>query len=388
MTPTDGRRGRPGRGRIALLLALLGGAAGWQAFAGEQVQIPRVRSQEATFRVVRVAGGLEHPWSLAFLPDGRILITERPGRMKLLAGGRLQPISGLPEVTAAGQGGLLDVALHPGFARNRWIYFSYSAGRGEELGTRVARARLDGTRLVDLQTIYAMKPGAPGGLHFGSRLAFAPDGTLLVSLGERGERDRAQSLLDPGGSVLRLRADGSIPPDNPFVGRGDALPEIYTYGHRNPQGLAVQPGTGWIWEAEHGPRGGDEVNLLQPGRNYGWPVITYGREYSGGRVGAGITEREGMEQPVVYWVPSISPSGMTFYTGSAFPGWKGNLFVGALSGRQLRRLVLEGRRVVRQEALLQDALGRIRDVRQGPDGNLWLLTDEARGALYRLEPAR
>ena len=214
----------------------------------------------------------------------------------------------------------------------------------------MARARLSGTRLTDLQVLYVMKPGASSGIHFGSRLAFAADGTLLISLGERGDRDRAQDLGDPGGSILRLTADGRVPPDNPFAGRlgarrPDALPEIFSYGHRNPQGLAVQPGTGWIWEVEHGPRGGDELNLVEPGRNYGWPVITYGREYSGGRVGEGLTEKEGMEQPAAWWVPSISPSGMAFYTGDAFPGWQGNLFVGALSGQQLRRLELEGRRV-------------------------------------------
>ncbi len=315
-----------------------------------------VKSEEAVFRVVRVAGGLTHPWSMAFLPDGKIPITERPGRLLLLADGRTQLVTGRPEITATGQGGLLDVVLHPDFARNGWLYFSYSAGRGDDLGTRVTRARLDDT--------------------------------LLISLGDRGESDRAQDLRDPAGSVRRLTDDGRIPPDNPFAGRresrrADALPEIWTYGHRNPQGLTVQPGTGRVWEVEHGPRGGDELNLLEPGRNYGWPVITYGREYSGGPVGEGITERPGMEQPAAYWVPSISPSGMTFYTGAAFPAWKGNLFVGALSGQQLRRLVLE----VRQEVLLADTLGRIRDVRQGPDGNLWLLTDEAPGALYRLEPA-
>lgn len=370
----------------AVMAVALATVASLAANAQEKVQLDRVQSEDALFRVVRVAGGLRHPWSMAFLPKGGILLTERTGRLLLLEGGKLQPVTGLPEIRAAGQGGLLDLALHPDYDQNGWLYFSYSAGRGGDLGTRVARARLSGTRLTDVQVVYTMKPGSASTLHFGSRLVFAADGTLLVSLGERNERTRAQDLRDPGGSVLRLADDGSIPADNPFVGRADARPEIWTWGHRNPQGITVQPGTGLAWEVEHGPQGGDELNLLAPGRNYGWPVITYGREYSGAKVGAGQTEKPGMEQPVAYWVPSISPSGMVFYSGDSFPRWKGNLFIGALSGRQLRRVVLDGTRVVRQEVLLKDSLGRIRDVRQGPDGNIWLLTDEDPGGLYRLEP--
>jgi aldose sugar dehydrogenase len=373
----------PARPALAFAFAA---AVAVAAHAQEKVQLERVQSGDAAFRVVRVAAGLSHPWSMAFLPDGRLLVTERPGRLLLLEGGKRTPVSGLPEIRAAGQGGLLDLALHPDYPENGWLYFSYSAGRGAELATRVARARLSGTRLTDVQVLYTAKPGSASTLHFGSRLAFSRDGMLLVSLGERNERNRAQDLRDPGGSVLRLTDDGRVPADNPFSGRADALPEIWTWGHRNPQGLTVEPATGLAWEVEHGPQGGDELNLLAPGGNYGWPVITYGREYSGAKVGAGLTEKPGMEQPAAYWVPSISPSGMAFYTGDSFPGWKGDLFIGALSGQQLRRVVLDGTRVVRQEVLLKNMLGRIRDVRQGPDGNLWLLTDEDPGGLYRLEP--
>lgn len=359
---------------IALLPTVLG---------AREVVLPRVESEGGAFRVVKVAGGLEHPWAVAFLPDGRALVSERPGRLALVDGQRITRLQGLPEVSAEGQGGLLDLALHPEFASNGWLYFTYSAGSGQELGTRVARARLQGERLTDLQILFSMRRGSPAGVHFGSRLAFLPDGSLLFTIGDRGDRDRAQSLQEHAGKTLRLLPDGSIPRDNPFVGRSDALPEIYSYGHRNAQGLAVQPESGWVWLHEHGPRGGDEVNRVEPGRNYGWPRITYGREYSGGRIGP--SEAPGLEQPVLHWTPSIAPSGLAFYTGSAFPAWRGSLFAGALAGRQLRRLVLEGRHVVREETLLKD-FARIRDVRQGPDGLLYLLTDERNGELLRLEP--
>jgi glucose/arabinose dehydrogenase len=344
----------------------------------------RVASDEAEFRVVRVAGGLQNPWSVAFLPDGRALVSERPGRLQLLQDGRWTQIEGLPEITAVGQGGLLDIALHPQYERNGWIYFSHAGGSRSNMGTRISRARLSGTRLRDVETIFVMQPGSGAGQHFGSRLVFLPDGTLLFTIGDRGSRGRAQDLGDHAGSTLRINDDGSIPADNPFVRRAGALPEIYTYGNRNAQGMAVQPGTGLVWQHEHGPRGGDEVNIIEGGRNYGWPLITYGEEYFGGEIGG--TARPGLEQPLIYWVPSIAPSGMAFYTGSDFPGWKGDLFVGALVGKHLRRLEIEGRRIVRQEVLLLDTLGRIRDVRQGPDGYLYLLTDARDGGLYRLEP--
>jgi glucose/arabinose dehydrogenase len=344
-------------------------------------------SERHRFRVTTLVKGLEHPWSLAFLPNGNLLITEREGRLRLVRKDDLdpQPVPGVPKVAASGQGGLLDVALHPQFAENRLIYLSY-AGRGAEgLGTEVARARFVDGRLTDLVTIYAVQPKSSGGRHFGSRLAFGPEGHLYVTTGERGSPDRAQDLGDPAGSVLRLTEDGAVPPGNPFVGQPGARPEIYSYGHRNPQGLAVHPETGEIWAVEHGPRGGDELNLLAPGANYGWPIITYGRSYAGFSIGEG-TAKTGMAQPTRYWVPSISPSGLVFYTGGAFPKWRGNLFLGALSGQALVRLEFDGATVVHEERLLQDLDERIRDVRQGPDGRLYLLTDSSHGALLRLDP--
>jgi glucose/arabinose dehydrogenase len=345
-----------------------------------------VVSEQATFRVVEVVGGLEHPWAVAFLPGGDLLITERPGRLRIVRDGILDPtpLDGVPEVYASGQGGLLDVVLDPDFASNRLIYLSYAAEGDDGAGTRVARARLGEAELEDLEVIFAGLT-RNGGYHFGSRLGFDPDGFLFVTLGERGDDERAQELGDLAGKVVRLHPDGSVPADNPFVGRDDAAPEIFSYGHRNPQGLAVHPETGRVWVEEHGPRGGDEINVVEVGVNYGWPVITYGRAYSGLPIGEGGA-KEGMAQPLYYWVPSISPSGMAFYTGDAFPPWRGDLFVGGLSGELLARLELDGERVVEEERLLEGVLGRIRDVRVGPDGYLYLLTDESEGGLYRLEP--
>jgi glucose/arabinose dehydrogenase len=346
-----------------------------------------VVSDQATFRVVEVAGGLEHPWAMAFLPDGDLLITERPGRLRILREGVLDPtpIEGVPEVYASGQGGLLDIALDPEFANNRLIYLSYAAESDAGAGTRVARARLGDGRLEDAEVIFEGLM-AGGGRHFGSRLGFDRDGFLFVTLGERGQDERAQELGDLAGKVVRLQPDGSVPADNPFVGRENAAPEVLSYGHRNPQGLAVHPETSRVWVVEHGPRGGDEVNVVQAGVNYGWPVITHGRAYSGLPMGEG-SAKEGMAQPLHYWVPSISPSGMAFYQADAFPEWQGDLFVGGLSGELLARLELDGERVVEEERLLEGVLGRIRDVRVGPDGYLYLLTDYDDGVLVRLEPA-
>lgn len=345
-------------------------------------------SERHKFRLVTVARGLTHPWSVAFLPNGDILVTERPGRLRIIRDGRLDPmaVKGVPAVAHGGQGGLLDIAPHPRFAENRLLFLSYSGSGGGGRGTEIARARLVEDRLVDLKTILVVRPKSGGGLHFGSRLVIGRDGHLYVTLGDRGDAQQAQ---DPGGlagSVARVTEHGKAPPDNPFVGRPGARPEIYTYGHRNPQGLALHPETGQVWEAEHGPKGGDEINILRPGENYGWPVITYGRGYDGSKIGEG-TSRPGMAQPVRYWVPSISPSGMAFYTGADFPSWRGNLFLGALSGRALVRLELDGATVVREERLLEEFGERIRDVRQGPDGRLYLLTDTSEGALLRLDPA-
>jgi glucose/arabinose dehydrogenase len=347
-------------------------------------------SQQQRFRVVPVVQGLENPWGMSFLPDGSMLVSERPGRLRIIKEGRLmpEPVAGLPaNLAVIGQGGLLDVALHPGFDVNRLVYFSYAGSGNGGWGTEVARGRLEGTALQDVEVIFRALPKSQGGRHFGSRLLFAPDGTLYVTLGERGSRDRAQDLGDHAGSVIRLTDDGGVPKDNPFVTVPGARPEIFTYGHRNIQGVALQPESNLIWMHEHGPRGGDEVNIVGAGRNYGWPVITYGIEYSGLSI-TDETARPGMEQPVHYWVPSIAPSGMMFYSGDKFPAWRGDLFVGALKAQLLVRLEIEGNRVVAEERMLSGRWGRIRDVRQGPDGFIYLLTDEPDGALLRLEPER
>ena len=346
-------------------------------------------SERARFRVEPLVGGLEHPWSLAFLPDGRMLVTERPGRLRLItADGRLQPhpIGGLPAIAASGQGGLLDVVPHPDFARNRWIYFSYVEAGAGGIGTAVARGRLEGDALLATEVLFRLLPKSRTARHFGSRLVFDRAGHLFVTLGDRGDRPRAQDLGDHAGSVIRLGDDGRIPSDNPFVSQPGTRPEIFSFGHRNIQGAALHPVTGRLWTHEHGPQGGDEINIPRAGVNHGWPIITYGVNYGiGTQIGEGTT-KPGMEQPVYYWVPSIAPSGMAFYDGAAFPGWQGNLFVGSLKFRQLVRLEIEGERVVHEERLLEDAVGRIRDVRQGPDGLLYLLSDAADGQLVRLVP--
>ena len=340
---------------------------------------------------VTVASGLANPWGLAFLPDGRMLVTERPGRMRIVAAdGQLgEPLQGLPKVEVGGQGGLLDVAIDPKFADNGLVYWSYSeadpqGGRGNS--TAVARARLDGNRLADARVIFRQAPKFASGAHFGSRLVFARDGRLFVTLGDRfSRRDDAQLLGNHHGKIVRIEADGQVPADNPFVGQASALPEIWSYGHRNVQGAALHPVTGELWADEHGPQGGDELNVVERGKNYGWPVITYGAEYgSGATIGEG-TAKAGMEPPLTHWVPSIATSGLAFLTSERYPGWKGNAFVGALKAKALVRLELDGRKVVREERLLQDLGERIRDVRQGPDGWLYVLTDSANGRILRLE---
>lgn len=342
-----------------------------------------------SFRAVTVTEGLEYPWGLAFLNDGKMLVTERPGRLRLVgADGRLdpRPIGGVPAVAAVGQGGLLDVALHPDFARNSWIYLSYAAHGPGGYGTEVARARLEGHALRDLKVVFSMRPKTTTGHHFGSRLVFDRQGYLYVTLGDRGEMDRAQRLDDHAGSVIRLHDDGRVPADNPFVAVANALPEKFTLGNRNIQGAVLHPVTGALWAHEHGPQGGDEINIIRAGTNYGWPVITYGRNYgSGTPIGEG-TRKAGMVQPLLQWTPSIAPSGMAFYTGDKFPAWRGDLFVGALRGQMLVRLELDGERIVREERLLENKIGRIRDVRNGPDGFLYLLIDDPRGRIVRLEP--
>ena len=346
------------------------------------------KTESGPVRIHIVAQGLEHPWGLAFLPDGRMLVTERPGRLRIVEpdGSISPPLSGLPKITARGQGGLLDVALHPDFEDNGLVYLTYSAQGRSGVGTEVARARLEGNALVATEVVFRAMPKGRGGRHFGSRLVFHPDGSLFVTLGDRGDRPRAQRLDDHAGSVIRVDDNGAIPPDNPFVERGGVKPEIFSFGNRNVQGAAMHPVTGELWAHEHGPQGGDELNVIRAGVNYGWPVITYGVNYGiGTRIGEG-TRKEGMAQPLHHWVPSIAPSGMAFYTADRFPEWRGNLFIGSLKFRQLVRLELRDEQVVHEERMLQDALGRIRDVRQGPDGYLYLLTDESNGVIARLEP--
>ncbi len=345
-------------------------------------------SEQHDFRLVRLVEGLEQPWSLAFLPDGRMLVTEKRGRLRVIEQGKLlpQPIAGLPQVTVHGQGGLQDVVLHPQFARNQLIYVSYAARGDDGVGTELARARLAGDRLEDVQVLFRQSPKGSRGQHFGGRIVFDRAGFLYLTLGDRGEMARAQRSDDHAGSVIRLHDDGRVPKDNPFVGKPGWKPEKFTLGNRNMQGAALHPQTGMLWTHEHGPQGGDEVNIIRAGANYGWPVITYGVNYGiGTRIGEG-TQKPGMQQPIHYWVPSIAPSGMAFYTGERFPRWKGNLFVGALRDRMLVRLQLDGDKVVKEERLLQGAIGRIRDVRAGPDGYLYLLTDDSAGMLARLEP--
>ncbi len=349
------------------------------------------RTEAETVRVVTVTSGLAHPWGLAFLPDGRMLVTERPGRLRIVGrDGRLarQPVGGLPKIEEHGQGGLLDVALHPRFAENALVYLSYAERGDGGYGTAVLRGRLADDRLDAVQVIYRQAPKSRGGRHFGSRLVFDRAGFLYVTQGDRGEQERAQDLGDLAAKVVRLHDDGRVPGDNPFVGKPGARPEIFTLGNRNVQGAALHPATGELWTHEHGPQGGDEVNVLRKGVNYGWPVITYGVNYGiGTKIGEG-TAKPGMAQPLHYWVPSIAPSGMAFYTGDRFPRWRGDLFVGALRDQLLVRLRLDGEKVVKEERMLQGAVGRIRDVRQGPDGYLYLLTDSSSGAIVRLEPAR
>jgi aldose sugar dehydrogenase len=350
---------------------------------------PQPRSTDGNITVETVASGLEHPWALAFLPDGRVLVTERPGRLRIVdTKGRLsEPLAGVPAVEAVGQGGLLDVAIDPNFAQNQLVYLSFSEPAGDGTsGTSVARGRLGTGALENVQVIYRQQPKVRSGGHYGSRLVFSRDGKLFVTQGDRQAaqfRPQAQQLSSGLGKIMRINPDGTIPSDNPFVGRDDARPEIWSYGHRNAQAAALQPETGQLWTVEHGAMGGDELNHPEKGKNYGWPVITYGRDYSGASIGEGA-QREGMEQPVYYWDPVIAPSGMAFYTGDRYPGWKGSAFVGSMGTGSLVRLMIENGRVTREERY--DIGSRVRDVQQGPDGLLYLVSDEDNGRLLRVVP--
>lgn len=351
-------------------------------------------TQHGPIRVSTVAEGLVNPWAIAFLPEGGMLVTERPGRLRhISAEGEVSGgIAGVPRVDAQGQGGLLDVAIDPDFAANRLVYLSYAeAGRGGN-GTAVARGTLsqDGTRLEDVELIFRQQPKVNGRAHFGSRLVFDGQGHLYVTLGERSAarfRVQAQDLGSHLGKIVRINPDGTVPQDNPFVGQEGVLPEIYAYGIRNSQAAAIHPETGMLWEIEHGPRGGDELNIIEPGANYGWPVVSLGVEYSGMTIGEGLTSAEGMVDPIHSWTPVIAPSGMIFYSGDALPAWRGNLFVGGLASTALVRLELDGDSVVGEERLLQELGLRIRDVAEGPDGALYVAIDDMAGAILRVAPA-
>lgn len=376
----------------AMLSALVLGSASSIALAQPSSNIP---SRDYTLRLVTVTEGLENPWGLAFLPDGRMLVTERPGRLRVVGkDGKLDPtpVAGLPRVDAQGQGGLLDVSLHPQYASKGWIYWTYAqrdaAGAN---GTELARGKLAGTpgayRMTDVQVLFRMGPKTNRGHHFGSRLVWDREGRLYMTLGDRGDMDRAQKLDDHAGKILRLTDEGRPAPGNPFDKQAGARPEIFSLGNRNVQGAALDPKTGVLWAVEHGPQGGDELNVIKAGSNYGWPVVTYGANYvTGTRIGEG-TEKPGMAQPVRHWSPSPAVSGMAFYEGAAFAKWRGDALIGALRGQSLMRVRLDGEKFVEEEVLLKGHVGRVRDVRVGPDGLVYLLTDLPNGALLRIEPA-
>ncbi len=343
---------------------------------------------DVAFHVVTVAEGLNHPWSIAFLPDGGFLVSERNGGLRIVHAGRLEagPIGGVPKAFAEGDGGLLGLALHPRFRENSLVYLCLSVGSLEANASSVVRGRLSGRMLTDVRTIFTAVPFKKDSAHFGCRLLFAPDGKLLVTLGDgRFYPYQAQAIDNDLGKVIRIDDEGNAPVDNPFVRRWQARPEIYTYGHRNIQGMALNPVTGEVWIHEHGPKGGDEVNVLHSGANYGWPMVTYGVDYSG-QLMSEKSSMPGMEPPFLYWVPSIAPSGMAFYSGAKIPQWKGDLFVGALAGRHLRRVHLLGNTVASQEMLLGELKERIREVQEGPDGYLYVATDSPTGRVLRLEP--
>jgi glucose/arabinose dehydrogenase len=369
----------------------------WTAALAIMVALPASAqtfpSSAGPLSVETIARGLDHPWGLAFLPDGKMLVTERPGRLRVLTrDGKVSPaVTGVPQVRASGQGGLHDVVLDRDFASNRTIYVCYAEPASGGGRTAMARARFndgEAPQLDDVKVIFRQEGPLSGGNHYGCRIVQGRDGNLWLTMGDHwAYRNEAQNLANHIGKIVRVTPDGAVPPDNPFVGRSDAKPEIWSYGHRNSQGAALHPATGKLWEHEHGPRGGDEVNIPLAGKNYGWPVIGYGINYDGTKA-HDSTEKPGMEQPVKYWVPSIAPSGMAFYTADLFPSWKGNLFVGALAGQILVRLELDGEKVTKEERLLGDLRERIRDVRQGPDGAVWLLTDSGNGRVLRVTPGK
>jgi aldose sugar dehydrogenase len=348
---------------------------------------PTEAGETHDFRVRELVTGLEHPWSMAFLPGGDILVTERAGRVRLVREGalRAEPVQGAPQAQAGGQGGMLDIVPHPDFASNRWVYISYSKPVAGGRTTAVARARWEDDRLVGLEDIFVAHAAGAAGQHFGSRLLFDRDGYLYITIGDRGQMERAQDRSDHAGTTLRLHDDGSVPADNPFVGRDDVRDEIFTFGNRNAQGMALHPETGEVWQNEHGPRGGDEINRIRAGGNYGWPNFRYADHYDGRPIPDYDPDGD-VVLPLVDWTPALAPSGMAFYTGDRFPNWRGSVFNGGLAGQQIRRVVFDGTEAVHQEELLADRGWRFRDVRDGPDGYLYFLTDSPNGVLARLEP--
>ncbi len=375
---------------LLFLLAVGTGAAGYFAYNTSQAapEARRFDTSAGTVRVERMAGPFSHPWGVAFLPGGAALVTERGGSLWWLGPeGAREEVAGVPEVHAVGQGGLLDVVAARDFAESREIFLSYSEPEGRKSRTAVAAARLsdDGTRLEDLRVIFRQQPAVQSSKHYGSRIVEAPDGTLWVTLGERGLPQQAQNPRNHIGKLVRINRDGSVPDDNPFL-EGVRLPEIWSMGHRNPQGAALDPETGALWTVAHGAKGGDEINRPEAGRNYGWPVISHGEDYSGGQIGVG-THKEGMEQPIHYWDPSIAPSGMAIYSGRLWPEWAGDIFVGALKFQLVSRLDREDGEITGEERLFEGVYGRIRDIREGPEGALWFLTDEDPGGLFRIRPA-
>ncbi len=367
--------------KLTIVLSVLVVAA-FPAAAVERL----IETETGAIRVETFAAGLAHPWGVAFLPDGRMLVTERPGRLRIVSteGQVSEPLSGLPEIDVAGQGGLLDVAIDPDFASNGLVYVTYAEAGEGGASTAVARGKLAGGGLENVEVIFRQKPKVGGSNHFGSRLAFAPDGTLFVTLGERFKFDPAQDNTNHLGTVVRINPDGSVPPDNPFVGRSDALPEIWSYGHRNVQGADIEPGTGTLWTIEFGPLGGDELNRPEPGRNYGWPLVSWGKHYNGKEIPDPPT-RPDLADAVRHWVPAISPSGMSFYNGALFPAWRGDLLIGGLSSRALVRLNMENGQVAGEERI--DMGARVRDVQPGPDGAVYLLIDRSDGEILRVTPA-
>lgn len=358
-------------------------------FISKSYADPILSSKEHDFKLETIMEGFENPWAIDFLPDKKILLTERSGKLHIIENGKSSNlVSGLPEIVAKGQGGLLDIALDPNYLKNHIIYLSYTGKGKGGIGTEVIKGKLVDKQLIDTKIIFKLLPKTNSGYHFGSRLMFTKDEKLLITLGDRGNKKRAQDLTDHAGSLIRINKDGSIPKDNPFINKKGVRPEIYTYGSRNIQGIAIRPNTNEIWSVEHGPQGGDELNIMLAGANYGWPTITYGVNYvTGTKIGEG-THKENMEQPKHVWIPSIAPSSLLFYSGEQFPNWKNNIFVSSLAFGQLVRLKLEDDKVVIEERLVNDEVGRIREVQQGLDGYIYIITDEVNGKLMRLVPVK